>query len=137
MIRFEIKRSTVKIYQTKYVPLERDSEGKTKKGTGESVETNISSFKRNEVVIPEEVGKMIDKTDYNLLEKALVKAYEDDIKQDVNCNFADSVEGLYQYEKLLHLIEFDKKLCEKIDKIFGIIKRKARSALKEKKESSE
>ncbi len=136
MVRFEIKRSSVKIFKTEYVPLKRDSSGKPLKGTGESVEKSIATFKRNETDIPEDVKKIISKTDYSSLEKALLAAHEDDIKLDVNKSFIETVEGLAEYEKLLHLIEFDRELCKKIDKTFGIIKRKARAAMKEIKENS-
>jgi hypothetical protein len=137
MIRFEIKRNAVKIFKTEYVPLAKDSKGKVEKGTGESVENVIETFKRNELEIPENLQKKLTKTEYAMLEKALMKAHEDDIREEVNKIFNDSIDTLFDQEKHLHLIDFDQELFDKIEKILRIIKRKARSALKEKNEVSD
>ena len=137
MIRIEIKRSLVKLYRTEYTPLEKDSKGKAVKGTGESSEKLVESFKRSQLVIPEKTKNLIDKSEYKALEADLKRAYEDDIRQVVNKEFDAIIEALSGYKDQLRLIEFTPELCAKIDKIFGAIKRKARASLKQIKDNSE
>ncbi len=131
MIRAEIKRNTVKIFKTEYIPLKHDPDGKIVKGTGQSSEKLVDSFKRERLLIPGRIKNLLTKSEYKALENELKEAHEHDIKDVVNKEFAVTVEMLSGYQQYLHLIDFDRESVAKMDQIFGTIKRKARLFLKE------